>query len=482
MLFNSFEFLTFYLIVVGVYFALADRHRWKLLLAASLWFYMSWRPEYVVLLLVTTAINFGCGLAIERTEQPAARKRWLVLGIAASLSLLFTFKYLDFVSDSTEALLRAFTLDVDLPVFQLLLPLGISFYTFQAIGYTVDVYRRRVPAERHFGIFALYVSFFPQLVAGPIERSSNLLPQFRKTMRFDPADVATGLREILWGLVKKVVIADQISIVVDTVYEAPGDYASAYLIFATALFAVQIYCDFSGYSDMAIGTARIMGYRLMENFRRPYFSTTIGDFWRRWHISLMSWFRAYVYLSLGGFRMSRTQAMRGIMVVFLLSGIWHGANWTFVVWGLVHGVASVLSAQTTEWRRRAARWTRLDRLPVLHVGFQRLVVLTTVVLAFVFFRAQSLDEALAIFERIFLWQPGELRTLWLLGLGRVEMAMALLAVATLFLVEWAMERDLEIARVGWSRRPLRWACYTAEVYAVIFLGAWGGVEFIYFQF
>jgi D-alanyl-lipoteichoic acid acyltransferase DltB (MBOAT superfamily) len=482
MLFNSVEFLVFYLIVVAAYFALPAKRRWMLLLASSYWFYMSWEPRYALLLLFCTLANFLSGIAIENATSPRARRVGLVVGVTASLSLLAGFKYLDFLSENVEAALRALSLQVNLPIFDILLPVGISFYTFQAVGYTVDVYRRRVPAERHFGIFALYVSFFPQLVAGPIERSSNLLPQFREVKRFDPADVTFGLRQILWGLFKKVVIADQAAVVVDKVYADPGIFSGPYLLFATAVFAVQIYCDFSGYSDMAIGTARIMGFRLMENFRRPYFATSIGEFWRRWHISLMSWLRDYVYVSMGGFQRSRLLAARGVLVVFLLSGIWHGASWTFVIWGLLHGIASVAGTFTASARRRFVRAIRLDRVRALHVALQRLSVLTIVVLTFVFFRSQTLGEAVGIFERLFDWQGAAWGTLWTLGLPRFEMMVLLLGMAFLFAAEWAEERKPAWIEAWWSRRPLRWAFYTAGVYAVGCLGVFGRVEFIYFQF
>jgi D-alanyl-lipoteichoic acid acyltransferase DltB (MBOAT superfamily) len=482
MLFNSVEFLVFYLVVLAGYFALPAPRRWMLLLAASYWFYMGWEPEYALLLLFSTAVNFGSAIAIGAASNPNVRRAWLGVGVGTSLALLFGFKYLDFFSESVEATLRAFSLDVDLPIFDILLPVGISFYTFQAIGYTVDVYRRRVPAERHFGIFALFVSFFPQLVAGPIERSSNLLPQFRETKRFDPADVAFGLRIILWGLFKKVVIADQVALVVNTVYANPEAYDGPYLLFATAMFAVQIYCDFSGYSDIAIGTARIMGYRLMENFRRPYFSTSIGEFWRRWHISLMSWLRDYVYTSMGGFQRSRLLAMRGVFVVFLLSGIWHGANWTFVVWGVIHGLAAVTSTLTAAPRKTLVRAIRLDRVRALHVAVQRFVVVSIVVLAFVFFRAQSLGEALMILGRLADWHGTQLSTLWTLGLPRFEMMIALLSIAVLFATEWSQERKPAWIDALWSQRWVRWATYVTGFYVVGCFGVFGRVEFIYFQF
>jgi D-alanyl-lipoteichoic acid acyltransferase DltB (MBOAT superfamily) len=279
-----------------------------------------------------------------------------------------------------------------------------------------------------------------------------------------------------------VVIADQLALVVEKVYSEPTLYSGPYLLFATAMFAVQIYCDFSGYSDIAIGTARIMGYRLMENFRRPYFATSIGEFWRRWHISLMSWLRDYVYVSMGGFQRSRLLAIRGVLVVFLLSGIWHGANWTFVVWGLIHGLASVAGTLTTPARRSFVRRIGLDRLSTPHVAIQRAIVLSIVVLAFVFFRAQSLGEALLILGRLPDWQGAQLGTLWTLGLPRFEMMVTLLSVAVLFATEWSEERKPAWVDALWSHRGVRWSAYATGFYAIGCLGVFGRVEFIYFQF
>ena len=482
MLFNSFEFLIFYIVVVAVFFTLPHRHRWILLLAASYYFYMSWKAEYVVLIMAATLINYGVGIGLESSKNVRLRRLLLTLGISSSLGILFTFKYLDFFSSNIQEALEAINIFHAMPAFDLLLPLGISFYTFQAIGYAIDVYRGETPAERHLGIFALYVSFFPQLVAGPIERSHRLLPQFRRESHFEPQRIVQGLQLILWGLVKKVVIADRLAVVVDTVYASSGSYSAPFLILATIFFAVQIYCDFSGYSDMAIGTARIMGYDLMTNFRRPYFANSVADFWRRWHISLSTWFRDYLYRPLGGNRVSRPLWMRNILAVFLLSGFWHGANWTFIAWGAVHGLAMIGGSLTADMRQKFSSATGLVRLPRLHHAVQVATVLVIAGSAWVFFRAQTVDQAVSILLGFFNWEGANIGTLWALGLSRFEMATALASLFVLFYVESVEEFTSQRALHLWSIRSVRWAVYLAAFYGIVFFGVFGNLEFIYFQF
>lgn len=481
MLFNSFEFLLFYVVVVAVYFCTPFNSRWMLLLTASYYFYMSWKPEYVVLIMAATLINYGAALGMEKARSEAVRRSLLGLAVASSLSILFVFKYLDFFSQTVQDVLAAVSISQVMPVYALILPLGISFYTFQSIGYAIDVYRGDTRAERHVGIFALYVSFFPQLIAGPIERSYQLLPQFREKKVFEVGRTVDGLRLVLWGLVKKLLVADSVAVVVDTVYATPSAYTGPYLVLATFFFAVQIYCDFSGYSDMAVGTAKILGYDLMLNFRRPYFATSVADFWRRWHISLSTWFRDYVYRPLGGNRVSERRWVANIMMVFLLSGVWHGANWTFVVWGAIHGVTMVLGRVTAVWRARVAA-IGVERLPGPHRAVQSLVVCTVAVTAWVFFRAQSVEEAFLVLAGFGEISGGELDTLWSLGLSRFQLATTCAAIVVLFTVEWVQEFSPAWARAAWSWRAFRWAIYATAFYSLIAFGVFGHVEFIYFQF
>ncbi|MCB0763068.1 MAG: MBOAT family protein, partial [Flavobacteriales bacterium] len=324
MLFNSTAYLIFLPVVVGLFFALPHRLRWLLLLVASCVFYMAFVPVYILILAFTIMVDYVAGIVIE-PARGRARRMFLVASIVANVGVLAIFKYYPFLTENLELLLGSIGIRHHFPDLGILLPIGLSFHTFQSLSYTLEVYHDRQPAERHFGRFALYVMFFPQLVAGPIERPQNLLPQFKARRSFSLEDLSWGLVKILYGLFKKVVVADRLAPFVDAVYaDIPGSNGLTILL-ATLFFTVQIYCDFSGYSDIAIGSARIMGYRLMENFKRPYLSTSIREFWGRWHISLSSWFRDYLYIPLGGNRVVKWRWYYNLMIVFLVSGLWHGA-------------------------------------------------------------------------------------------------------------------------------------------------------------
>jgi alginate O-acetyltransferase complex protein AlgI len=344
MLFNSIHFLIFFPVVTLVYFLLRGQNlRLLFMLAASYYFYMSWKWEYGILLFLTTFVDYVLGWLMASAQSKAVKRLLLVLSLCSNLSVLFLFKYYNFFRDAFNIVLEAAHIP-GLPPFKFILPsgiflpVGISFYTFQSLSYTIDVYRGQTPAERNFIVFALYVSFFPQLVAGPIERSTHLLPQFRKPYNFDYRRTIEGLRLMLWGFFMKLCIADGVAGYVQSVYGHVHDYTGYPLLLATYLFAFQILCDFSAYSAIAIGSAKILGFDLMENFRRPYFAQSIEDFWRRWHISLSTWFKDYLYIPLGGSRVSTSRWCFNIMLVFLLSGLWHGAAWTFIAWGALHGV------------------------------------------------------------------------------------------------------------------------------------------------
>jgi alginate O-acetyltransferase complex protein AlgI len=481
-LFNSFQFIFFFVAVVALHGLLPQRLRWGLLLASSYVFYMSWRAEYVVLLIAATAVNYFVGLGLERAERPAVRRGLLALSLGVSLGILFAYKYLDFFAESLGLALGAVGVRTEMPHFDLILPLGVSFYTFQSIGYAIDVYRGTTPVERHFGVFALFVSFFPQLIAGPIERSQNLLPQFRNPNPLDHERLASGLRLMLWGAFKKIVIADRISVVVDTVYASPDLYSGPLLLLATFFFTLQIYCDFSGYSDIAIGSARILGYDLMTNFRRPYFSTSAAEFWRRWHISLSTWFRDYVYKPLGGNRVTTPRWIYNTMVVFVVSGLWHGANWTFIAWGTLHGSYLLLEAATRVPRTWLLRHTGLPTRPRLYRTAKTLFVFVLMMAGWVFFRALSIGDAVDILARA--WDPRgfQLPTLWTVGLPRFEMMMAFVSIAVLFGVDGVLEfQPARVVRL-WKRKPIRWTLYLACVFSIVFFGAFGRAEFIYFQF
>jgi alginate O-acetyltransferase complex protein AlgI len=353
LLFNSIQFVFFFPVVVALYFATPPRFRWILLLGASYYFYAAWKPEYLVLIFASTAVDYLCGRGMAAWSAQRVRKLLLFTSVGTNIGMLFAFKYLNFFSETMRAVFAHFNVFHGMPAFDILLPIGISFYTFQSLSYTIDVYRGHTQPERHFGIFALYVSFFPQLVAGPIERSYRLLPQFFEHRGFEPARVTAGLRLMLWGFFMKLVIADRLAIYVNEVYGDPHAYAGSALLLGTYFFAFQIFCDFAGYSSIAIGAARVLGYDLMQNFDRPYFAGSIREFWGRWHISLSTWFRDYVYLPLGGNRVARWRWHVNLLAVFMISGLWHGAAWTFIVWGALHGGYLVVSLLTRDVRDRA---------------------------------------------------------------------------------------------------------------------------------
>jgi len=342
MLFNSIDFLIFFPIVTIAYFLIPHRFRYLWLLFASYYFYMCWNPKYALLMATSTVITWASGILIDRAnnkknkteqEKTKEKKLWVALSFISNLAILFFFKYFDFALANVNAVLAQFNFELIQPAFDVVLPVGISFYTFQALSYTVDIYRKEIYAEKNILKYALFVSFFPQLVAGPIERSKNLLVQFNKEHHFDYKRVKNGLLLMLWGFFMKLVIADRVAMVVDQVYNNYTQYAGFEIAIATVFFAIQIYCDFGSYSNIAIGAAQVMGFTLMENFRQPYFSKSVAEFWRRWHISLSSWFRDYLYIPLGGNRKGKVRKYINLMIVFLTSGLWHGASWHFVVWG-----------------------------------------------------------------------------------------------------------------------------------------------------
>lgn len=342
MLFNSFTYAIFLPVVFAVYWALPHRYRWMLLLAASYYFYMSWNVKYTLLILATTVVSYTTGRLLSGEKNPIRRKFFLLGALAICLGLLIYFKYFVFLGNSVIAVLNGFALRLHPITLKIVLPVGISFYTFQTLSYVLDVYRGRIEPERHFGIYATFVSFFPQLVAGPIERTENLLPQIRSRKQFDYDQATYGLKLMAWGFFKKLAIADVIAQYVDLTYSALPSRTSLDLAIAIFFFTVQIYCDFSGYSDIAIGSAKLLGINLMANFKSPYFSKRIREFWNRWHISLSTWFRDYVYIPLGGNRCSTLRANLNLMVTFLISGLWHGANWTYVIWGGINGAAQIV--------------------------------------------------------------------------------------------------------------------------------------------
>lgn len=483
MLFNSFHFLVFFVVVVAANFLMPPRWRWALLLVASYYFYMCWEPAYLVLILGATTITYGCGIAMGRKSSRSARRPYLVASLLSCLGILFAFKYFNFFSESVHSVFLALGFPYRMPALRVLLPVGISFYTFQSLSYVIDVYRGDREPERHFGIYALYVSFFPQLVAGPIERSTRLLPQLRETTRFDYDRLLEGLTLMLWGFFKKVVIADRLALYVQPVYGDPAAYEGAPLILATYFFAFQIYCDFSGYSDIAIGAARVLGYDLMDNFRQPYLSRSIPEFWRRWHISLSTWFRDYVYIPLGGNRVSARRWCSSIMVVFVLSGLWHGANWTFVIWGALHGFFMLASRASAGVRARLGRALRAERYPRLVAGVQVLLTFHLVLFSWVFFRANSLSDALIVLRNAARIAPASvLSDVRLPEFGSFQLMLAFACIGVLELVHYLQKDRSPRYLLGTQPVWIRWPFYQGLILAIAFFGVFEHTAFIYFQF
>src|ERR1043165_6740014 len=336
MLFNSLHFVFFFILTTTVYFLLPHKWRWAFLLLISCYFYAVFVPIYILILAFTIVVDYWAGRLIE--DHRHQRRPLLLASLIVNIGFLAFFKYYNFLNENLTHLLGLAGRNNPIPALRILLPIGLSFHTFQAMSYTIEVYRGNQKAERHFGIYALYVMFYPQLVAGPIERPQNMLHQFHRKVGFNYDRVVAGLRLTLWGLFKKIVIADRLSIYVDAVYNNATHHSGITCIVATIFFAFQIYCDFSGYSGIALGAAKVLGIDLMENFRRPYLATSIKDFWSRWHISLSTWFRDYLYIPLGGSRVKMPRHILNLLIVFMVSGLWHGANWTFLIWGALHGL------------------------------------------------------------------------------------------------------------------------------------------------
>ncbi len=404
MLFNSWEFLVFFSIVTILYFIALPKLRWLLLLVASCIFYMAFVPAYLLILVLTIAVDYAAAIQIEKSSGKA-RTYWLLASIIVTCLILFFFKYFDFFAWNFNAVAGLVHSETTISALHLLLPIGLSFHTFQSLSYVIEVYRGEQQAERHFGIYALYVMFYPQLVAGPIERPQNLLHQFHEKHnfehRFDYAEVTSGLRLMAWGLFKKVVVADTLAKFVTEVYDTPGSYNGLVLVIATLFFSYQVYCDFSGYSDIARGAARVMGFKLMINFNAPYLSTSLSEFWRRWHISLSTWLRDYIYepvaFGVRGWEMGAI--VFALMLTFLISGFWHGAAWTYVIWGLLHGIG--LSIEVVFGKQRKALGKALP--PFVFKIAMWAVTFAFVNFTYIFFRAKTLGDATLIVGRIWTW-------------------------------------------------------------------------------
>ena len=462
MTFISLQFLVFFMVVTLWYFRLKNQKgRIWLLLIASCYFYMSFIPEYILILGGTIVVDYFAGIQIEKSEGPS-RRMWLILSIIANVGTLAVFKYYNFFIDNIHTGAHFFGKPLSLPLLQMVLPIGLSFHTFQAMSYTIEVYRKNQPAERNFVVYALYVMFYPQLVAGPIERPQNVLPQLKEFRPYNWDNVKEGLARMLWGFFKKAVIADRLAMIVERTYGHTIETSSLALFAGAVFYSFQIYCDFSGYSDIALGAARVMNIKLMENFKQPYLATGMADFWSRWHISLSSWFRDYLYIPMGGNRKGEWRRKFNVLVVFLLSGLWHGANWTFVIWGLLHGLLVIILTRKLPARAKNKLYTAAS------------VVVTFLLVTFlwIFFRSENIHMACDYIRQIFAFRAGSNY----IGLNRTEIAFAVLMIAVM------MYREKYMPTFLISNNKVFYLFVAFMVIVCYYLGVFVENQFIYFQF
>ncbi|MDX2286265.1 MAG: MBOAT family O-acyltransferase [Bacteroidia bacterium] len=487
MLFNSFVFAVFLPLVFFLYWFVTHKNlrlQNFMLLVASCTFYGWWDWKFLGLVFVSAFIDYFAGIGIQDTEDPRRRKLLLVLSMSSNLGILGFFKYFNFFVDSFVQAFAGVGIPLEASTLNIILPVGISFYTFQSMSYTIDIYKRELEPTRNPIDFAAFVMFFPQLVAGPIERAANLLPQFYVHKKFDLALAQDGIRQVFWGLFKKIVIADTCAHAVNTIFDHSETMSGSALLLGALLFTFQIYGDFSGYSDIAIGIARLFGFELMQNFNMPYLSRDIGEFWRRWHISLSTWFRDYVYIPLGGSRVSKWKQIRNVMIVFTVSGFWHGANWTFIFWGFLNGLYQIPIVLRKN-RRPATKVVAEGRLfPTPREVFQLATTFAATVLAWIFFRAESIGQAFSIIGEIFspslLSNPAA-------SLGgfdlRDTVAYSFIAIAVLMTIEWLQRGKKHGLELSGGLPVMRWAAYFAMVAVIILFRRTGGnLDFIYFQF
>jgi D-alanyl-lipoteichoic acid acyltransferase DltB (MBOAT superfamily) len=454
---------------------------------------MDFVPVYIVILFSTIIIDYFAGILIENAAG-RRRKLFLVISLISNIGILCYFKYFNFLNESLTVLLNSFHVKNGIPNLSILLPIGLSFHTFQAMSYTIEVYRGQQKSERNFITYSLYVMFYPQLVAGPIERPQNMLHQFKEKHYFNYDDAASGLKLMAWGMFKKVVIADRLSEMVDYVYHKPEDFMGPPLIISTLFFSIQIYCDFSGYSDIAIGSARIMGFRLMKNFDRPYASKSIPEFWRRWHISLSTWFKDYVYIPLGGNRVVIWRRYYNLLIVFLISGLWHGASWNFIIWGGIHGILLIIYMSIDSLRKRFLKPMRSKGLLFVKNGLSIVMVFCLTSFAWIFFRAETFEDARHIISRFFmiarpqlklLMQGDEatLKNLVYLGTSGANFLIAIGSIVLMFLVEFVQSRYHLASRLSYANPVFRFGSYATLVVLMLYFGVFGkNLQFIYFQF
>lgn len=486
MLFNSISFLVYFPFVVFFYFVLPQRWKKLWLLIMSYYFYMSWNVKYGFLILLSTIITYLCGRFIDHAKSNTWRMIGLICCLASNLGILFFFKYFTWLFEMFVSIMGS---ETSLP-FSIVLPVGISFYTFQALGYTIDIYRKEIKAEKNFITYALFVSFFPQLVAGPIERSKNLLIQLQTPTEFDASNATQGLRFMLWGYVEKLVIADNVAIIVDNVYANWQKTGGAVLALATILHAIQVYCDFGGYSHIAIGAARVLNIKLMRNFEQPFFADSIKSLWRRWHISLSGWFRDYVYIPLGGNRKGKTRKYINIMITFLLSGLWHGAGMHYVVWGGLNGLYQVIGEILTPVRDKIVKILHINRKSHVHKCAKVVVTFLLFSFSIIFFRSNSIVDGVAICKKIVLEPNFREISHGLQGLMGINLAQAIIigmGLVMLCVVDGIHEMGYHITTwLDTKQRYFRWGIYYSLILVVLIsvVQTFGqnASAFLYFQF
>lgn len=482
MLFNSFAFFLFFPIVTIFYFVLPHKFRWFWLLLASCYFYMDFVPYYILILGFTIIIDYYAAILIETSKSDRARKTWLICSLIANIGVLVFFKYFNFFNENLETALNFAGVKNPIPYLSIILPIGLSFHTFQAMSYTIEVYRGNHRAERNIGIYSLYVMFYPQLVAGPIERPQNILPQFHKVQYFNYGKVVEGLKMMLWGLFKKVVIADRLAFYVNSAYQNPAGGDGYHILIATYLFAFQIYCDFSGYTDIALGAAKVMGFNLMENFRVPYLAKSVKEFWSRWHISLSTWFRDYLYIPLGGNRKGRPRWYFNLFLVFLISGFWHGANWTYIVWGALHGLYLVIGLIFSSLFKSDEGYANTTNDP--YSFFKMLFTFHLVLFAWIFFRANTIEDAVTIVRilasTIFNFSFSSLSN-YLFVTGGAKLLSTLVLLVMFVIMDPYMDNIIK-SRKELHKRPVKYGLFAALMASLLLFGYFGEVHFIYFQF
>lgn len=512
MLFNSFKFLIFFIIIIIINFIFTQKIKKPFftqcfLLVASLYFYMSWNPKYIILIITSVVITYTSGILMEIYNH--RKKLFLITSLILNLLILFFFKYLNFSFEILQNVLTLIDLRITTPNFNFLLPVGISFYTFQALGYTIDVYRGTVKAEKNFITYALFVTFFPQLVAGPIERTEHLLPQFKQNHLFDVDMAASGLKLAAWGLFQKMVIADRFAVYVNSVYADISAYNSLAVLLSVFFFSFQILCDFAGYSNIAIGVARILGFNLMKNFNAPYLAVSVNDFWKRWHISLSSYFRDYVYIPLGGNRVGKYRHLLNIFITFIISGIWHGAGWNFICWGFLHAIYQIFGSLTANIREKIKTFFKIpvSSLPV-HI-IRIFITFIFITFAWIFFRADTISDALLIIKKI-TYFPSDLMLMFnefsvygvigsikkglflttiieqgifsINGFGIVELSISFFVILVLILSDIFRQKDSLLFRVKNMPSICRFIMYYFFILFIIFFGMYTNNQFIYFQF